>query len=195
MSLQSQLSSGDGKRSGLPRRTFLRSIGLACLFTTPSGATMNNQTSLRSRPLFSLSMRLHPTIELGQTPAGIRRIYPVSGGSFEGDRLSGEVSPWIGSDLLLARPDGTYQQDVRLLLVTDDQQQILMTYRGVRRASAEVDERLKRGEIVDRSEYYLRTTPYFETAATKYAWINGIVAVAQGGRIPGGVHYDVHEIL
>jgi hypothetical protein len=145
--------------------------------------------------LFSLSITLHAMIQLGRTPAGGRRIYPASGGSFEGDRLKGSVSPLIGSDLLLVRSDGTYQQDVRLLLVTDDDEHILMIYRGVRRASPEVDERLARGELVDRSEYYLRTTPYFETAADSYAWINGIVAVAQGGRIPGGVRYDVHEIL
>ncbi|WP_066806908.1 DUF3237 domain-containing protein [Sphingomonas asaccharolytica] len=151
--------------------------------------------SLQSRPLFSLSILLHPTIELGRTPAGGRRVYPVSGGSFEGERVRGSVSPLIGSDLLLERSDGTFQQDVRLLLVTDDDERILMTYRGVRRASSEVDERLARGELVDRSEYYLRTTPYFETAADRYDWINGIVAVAEGGRIPGGVRYDVHEIL
>jgi hypothetical protein len=145
--------------------------------------------------LFSLSILLHPTIQLGRTPAGGRRIYPVSGGSFEGDRLKGSVSPLIGSDLLVVRADGTFQQDVRLLLVTDDGEHILMTYRGIRRASPEVDERLGRGEIVDRSDYYLRTTPYFETAADRYGWINGIVAVAEGGRIPDGVRYDVHEIL
>lgn len=156
---------------------------------------MRHQASLQSRPLFSLLIRLHPTIELGHTPAGERRVFPVSGGSFEGDRLTGEVSPLIGSDLLLLRSDGTCQQDVRLLLITDDQEQILMTYRGIRRASPHVDQRLSRGEIVDRSEYYLRTTPYFETSAPKYSWINSIVAVAQGGRIPGGVSYDVHEIL
>jgi hypothetical protein len=151
--------------------------------------------SLQARPLFDLSIHLHPTIELGRTPAGGRRIFPVSGGSFEGDRLKGEVSPLIGSDLLLMRADGAFQQDVRLLLVTDDDAHILMTYRGVRRASAEVDQRLARGEIVDRSEYYLRTTPYFETSSERYGWINSIVAVAQGGRIPGGVHYEIYEIL
>jgi hypothetical protein len=151
--------------------------------------------SLQARPLFDLSIDLHPPIELGRTPAGGRRIYPVSGGSFTGDRLKGAVSPLIGSDLLLVRADGAFQQDVRLLLVTDDDAQILMTYRGVRRASAEVEQRLARGEIVDASEYYLRTTPYFETSSDRYGWINGIVAVGRGGRIPGGVRYEIHEIL
>lgn len=151
--------------------------------------------SLQSRPLFTLFIALHPTIDLGQTPAGGRRIFPVSGGQFEGERLKGAVSPLIGSDLLLTRQDGTFQQDVRLLLEAEDGGQILMTYRGVRRASAEVSERLARGEMVDAADYYLRTTPYFETASPAHAWINGIVAVAKGGRAPGGVRYDVFEIL
>ncbi|MBB3461349.1 hypothetical protein FHT92_001965 [Rhizobium sp. BK377] len=99
------------------------------------------------------------------------------------------------SDLLLGRADGTFQQDVRLLLTADDGGLILMTYRGVRRSSPVVDERLARGEAVDPSEYYLRTTPYFETAAPPHAWLNQIVAVAQGGRRAGGVEYDVFEVL
>jgi hypothetical protein len=151
--------------------------------------------SLQSRHLFTLFLTLHPALELGQTPAGNRRIFPVSGGYFQGERLNGEVSPLIGSDLLLARADGTFQQDVRVLLVADDGGLILMTYRGVRRSSQVVDERLARGEAVDASEYYLRTTPYFETAAPRHAWLNQIVAVAKGGRRPGGVEYEVFEIL
>jgi hypothetical protein len=151
--------------------------------------------SLQSRHLFTIFMTLLPALELGNTPAGSRRIFPVSGGYFQGERLRGEVSPLIGSDLLLARADGTFQQDVRLLLVADDGGLILMTYRGVRRCSQAVAERLARGEAVDASEYYLRTTPYFETGAPRHAWLNQIVAVAQGGRRPDGVEYDVFEIL
>jgi hypothetical protein len=151
--------------------------------------------SLQSQRLFTLFITLHPTLELGQTPAGGRRIFPVSGGHFEGERLRGEVSPLIGSDLLLARADGTFRQDVRLLLVANDGGLILMTYRGVRRASQAVAERLSRGETVDASEYYLRTTPYFETAAPAHAWLNGIIAVGKGGRCPGGVKYEVFEVL
>jgi hypothetical protein len=143
----------------------------------------------------TLFMTLHPALELGQTPAGSRRIFPVSGGHFRGERLKGEVSPLIGSDLLLGRADGTFQQDVRLLLAADDGGLILMTYRGVRRCSQSIDERLANGEAVDPSEYYLRTTPYFETAAPQHAWLNQIVAVAQGGRRADGVEYDVFEIL
>jgi len=59
------------------------------------------------------------------------------------------TSPLIGSDLLLGRADGMFQQDVRLLLAADDCGLILMTYRGVRRSSQSVDERLADGVEYD----------------------------------------------
>src|SRR5882757_8736512 len=152
-------------------------------------------TELKSRPLFTLSMTLHPMQELGVTPAGERRVVPVSGGRFDGDRLAGEVLPHGGSDLLLTRADGSFQQDVRLTLRTHDGALILMTYRGVRHAAPEVNDRMARGEAVAPSEYYLRIAPFFETAAPAYAWLNRIVAVGVGERLPGGASYDVFEIL
>jgi hypothetical protein len=152
-------------------------------------------SELKSRSLFVITMKLHPIQELGDTPAGNRRVVPVSGGEFIGDRLRGEVLPQAGSDLLLGRPDGSFQQDVRLVLQTDDGALILMTYRGVRTASPEVNARIARGEQVAASDYYLRTVPFFETSSPKYAWLNKIVSVGVGERQPDGVTYEVFEIL
>ncbi|MBO0797255.1 MAG: DUF3237 domain-containing protein [Blastocatellia bacterium] len=150
---------------------------------------------LQSRHLFTITMKLPPTIELGGTPAGKRRVFTVSGGEFIGDRLRGEVLPQAGSDLLLVRADGSSQQDVRLILRTDDGALILMTYRGVRHAPPEVDARIAMGERVEASSYYLRTAPFFETSSPNYAWLNKIVSVGIGERQPDGVRYDVFEIL
>ena len=140
-------------------------------------------------------MTLRPFLDLGDTPLGNRRVFSVSGGQFTGDHLRGEVLPQASSDLLLGRADGSFQQDARLLLRTDDGALILMTYRGVRHASAEVDARAARGEHLSPSDYYLRTAPFFETSSPKYAWLNGIVAVGVGEREPDRVIYDVYEIL
>src|SRR5258708_7188850 len=71
---------------------------------------------LKSRHLFSVDIALHPIQELGATPAGERRVFPVSGGQFSGERLRGEISPHAGSDLLLIRGDSSAQQDVRMIL-------------------------------------------------------------------------------
>jgi Protein of unknown function (DUF3237) len=152
-------------------------------------------SELRSRPLFSIRMTLHPMHELGQTPMGRRRIVPVREGTFEGDRLRGTVRTDAGGDWLLLRADGTYQMDVRLTLETHDGALVLMCYRGVRHASEDVAARIARGEAVPASEYYLRSTPFFETADPRYTWLNNLVAVGVGDRRPDGVSYEVYEIL
>jgi hypothetical protein len=56
-------------------------------------------------------------------------------------------------------------------------------------------ERLGRGEAVDPTAYRLRVTPLFETASQKYGWLNRIVSVGIGQRLPQGLIYDVYEIL
>jgi Protein of unknown function (DUF3237) len=167
---------------------------------SPEGAQPERQANssmkeLKSAHLFTISIKLLPTIEMGNTPAGKRRVFAVAGGEFTGNRIRGTIMPIIGSDLLLVRADGSAQQDVRMLLTTDDGDLVLMTYRGVRHASDEVNARIARGEQVSRSDYYLRTAPFFETSSPRYAWINRIVAVGVGERRADSVVYEVFEIV
>lgn len=152
-------------------------------------------SELRSELLFTVRIELHPLQQLGTTPNGQRSICPVLGGVFAGPRLSGTILPHAGSDHLLRRADGSFQQDVRMTLETDDGALILMTYRGVRHASAEVSARIARGEHVDRHEYYLRIAPFFETGAERYLWLNHIVSVGIGERTSNGADYEIFQIL
>ena len=48
---------------------------------------------------------------------------------------------------------------------------------------------------VDPSQYYFRTTPWFETSSEKYRFLNRIVSVATGRRDPSGPVYDVFQVL
>jgi hypothetical protein len=149
---------------------------------------------IRTAPLFSVTLKVAEIQNLGKTPLGERRIGVVEGGSFEGPKLKGTVMKG-GSDWILIRPDGATQLDVRLTLKTHDGEIIGMTYRGLRHGPAAVIERLNRGEKVDPSEYYFRTAPIFETSSTIYSWLNRIVAVATGNRLPEGPVYHVFEVL
>jgi len=150
---------------------------------------------VRTTPLFTVTLKVPKIQNLGRTPLGERRIGIVAGGSFEGPRLSGTVEESGGSDWILARPDGALQLDVRLALKTTDGHLVGMTYRGYRHGPAAVIERLNRGEAVDPSEYYFRIAPFFETASDKYGWLNRIVAVGLGHRLPEGPVYRVFEVL
>ena len=116
------------------------------------------------------------------------------GGHFEGPKLRGRILPG-GGDWILIRHDGVTQLDVRLTMQTDDEQLIYMTYRGHRHGPKEVIDRVNRGETVDPSEYYFRTTPYFETGSEKYSWLNKAVSVGTGHRLPEGPVYEIFQVL
>jgi hypothetical protein len=108
--------------------------------------------------------------------------------------LSGQVIDG-GSDWQAVRADGSTTLDVRLVLKTDDDAMIAMTYRGVRHGPTDVITRMERGEAVDPERYYFRINPLFETAATTYDWLNRILAVGIGHRRPDGPVYSVFEVL
>jgi hypothetical protein len=152
-------------------------------------------TMIQTSPLFTITLEVPRIVDLGATPNGNRRIATVTGGKFEGERLRGTVQATPGGDWILVRPDGATVLDVRLTLETDDRQLIYMTYRGLRHGPAEVMARLAKGEAVDPSSYYFRTTPAFETASKKYDWLNRIIAIATGRREATGPVYEVFEVL
>lgn len=56
-------------------------------------------------------------------------------------------------------------------------------------------EQLDKGHHVDPASYYFRINALFETGSEKYAWLNRIIAVGKGDRLPGGPVYQVFEIL
>ena len=151
---------------------------------------------LVSRPLFvmELNVAYDRIQDVGQAPVGLRRVFPVDGGTFEGARMRGDVLPG-GADWVLWRADGAMLIDVRIVLRTDDGALIGMQYTGIATSTPEVMARFNRREVVPYADYYVRTTPRFETAAPRYAWLNGIVAVANGARTAGGPVYHVFEVV
>ncbi|RWB40365.1 MAG: DUF3237 domain-containing protein [Mesorhizobium sp.] len=149
---------------------------------------------LHTRPLFSIRLAVDALLAVGGPEGNGRRIGSISGGTFKGDRLSGTVLPG-GTDWQLLRGDGAVQLDARIVLKTDDDALIAMTYVGLRHGPPDVLERLNRGEPVDPGNYYFRIVPSFATSDHRYDWLNRIVAVGIGQRLPTGPDYSVHEIL
>ena len=143
--------------------------------------------------LFRMSLEVEEPDRIGETHAGTRRVVGVSGGAFEGPRLKGQVLSG-GSDWIVVRRDGVLIQDVRIVLQTDDGQNILMSYRGMRHGPEDVMERVNAGEDPDPSEYYFRTTPIFEVPDGEYNWLNKLMAFAVGRRRASGVTYAVYAI-
>ena len=149
--------------------------------------------AVRTRPLFAMKVGVDPIHAIGG-PAGIdRRVGEMLAGRFEGERLSGDILPG-GADWQIVRADGAVLLDARVVLRTDDGATIAMTYEGIRSGPAETMARLARGEAVDPGDYYFRTLPRFATSDARYEWLNRILAVGIGHRLPEGPVYSIFEI-
>ena len=58
-------------------------------------------------------------IQVGESKRGVRRIIPITGGTFSGPKLKGDILPG-GDDWQLVRPDGDTELYARYLLKTHD---------------------------------------------------------------------------
>ena len=150
--------------------------------------------NVRTKPMFAMRLDVRPLLIVGATPGAYRRVGVVTGGSFEGERLSGAVLDG-SSDWQTVRNDGSTTLNVRLVLKTEDGALIGMTYQGLRHGPADIIARIEKGEVVDPASYYFRINPLFETDAAKYDWINRVIAVGIGHRFADGPVYSVFEVL
>jgi len=73
----------------------------------------------RTEFVYEAVFELAPTLNLGDSPLGERRMVPITGGSFEGPNIRGTVLPG-GADRQLIRKDGVRQLDALYELQADD---------------------------------------------------------------------------
>jgi hypothetical protein len=144
--------------------------------------------------LVSYRADLKPPVDVGNGPFGVRRIFDVIGGRAEGPRLRGRLVA-SGGDWLLVDAEGVGRLDVRGTLETDDGASIFIHYHGVLELNEAVLAALEKGESTDFGDSYFMTQPRFETGDPRYAWLNRVVAVAEGRVLPGAVEYRVYEVL
>jgi hypothetical protein len=149
---------------------------------------------LGSQPIFTIDAELAGIMSLGQTPSGERRIINILGGTVTGPRLNGRVLTG-GADWQLIRSDGAADIQARYTIELDTGARILVSSEGVRHGPPAVLEQLTRGEKVDPALYYFRTVMRFETSDPDASWLNRILALARGQRLPNAVRLDVYEVL
>ncbi|HEY9123023.1 MAG TPA: DUF3237 domain-containing protein [Bacteroidales bacterium] len=69
--------------------------------------------------VWEAKVKIAGMINVGQSKRGERRVIPITGGTFKGPKIKGEVLPG-GEDWQLVRPDGDTELYARYLLKTDD---------------------------------------------------------------------------
>jgi hypothetical protein len=154
----------------------------------------NDLPEPRLTKVYRLEATLGQPLDLGETVQGYRRIVPLTGGTFTGPQIKGQLLPGASADWQIVLADGTALGDIRYTLQTDGGDLLYVQSRGVRHGSAEVLARLGRGEDVDASEYTFRTSTQIETAAPDLDWTNKGVFISVGRRQPGGVTYETYLV-
>ena len=144
--------------------------------------------------LFEARATLSAPHVVGETPQGLRRVVPITGGTFSGPKLSGEILSG-GADWQYLRGDGVMVIEAQYLLRTDDGVLIQVHNQGLRHGPPEVMQRLAAGQVVDAREYYFRATPSFSAPASRYDWLNRSLFVCSGARLAQAVQLWFYQIL
>lgn len=149
--------------------------------TTVTFMAESNGTQIDVEHLFTMTATIgdSPTLVRGG-PGGTRFIAEVTGGTFEGPKLSGTILGPAG-DWVTTRKNRTVKLDVRVTLRTDDGEHIYMAYCGI-------------GVPGDDGALGVRTAPLFETGAEKYAWLNDVQGIGIGTSADGSVTYEVYAL-
>lgn len=121
--------------------------------------------------LFKVNITTAPSISIGTTPFGERGFNPITGGSFSGPRLQGNVAPG-GADWGIVGGNGDFSPDVAYVLETHDGGNILVRQRG--RAP--------------------NVFSLFETGSDEYDWLNLVVAYGKATVIDTGVSLDLWQV-
>src|SRR5690606_39551336 len=91
--------------------------------------TGSSPSGVRSTFAFEAEVTVEAPLIVGPSTWGLRRVVPITGGSFKGPRLSGRVLPG-GADWQVVRPDGVLDVDAKYTLLTDDGVTIMVTNKG-----------------------------------------------------------------
>lgn len=133
--------------------------------------------------LYTSEFDLGAAVDAGLSARGLRRVIPITGGRFEGPRLSGTVLPG-GTDWQLVRMDGVVEVEASYVMQVQSGAKVVVKNTGILKASGAVLGALAVGDVPDPSSYYFRTRPSFESGDEELAWLNRTVAVgvAEVGR-------------
>jgi Protein of unknown function (DUF3237) len=143
--------------------------------------------------LMAITAEVGDLVSMGPAPLGERRVVYITGGTFAGTRLRGEVVG--GADWQVLRRDGAIELDARYALKEARGGIVQVVSQGLRYGSPEVLARLAAGEPVDLASYFFRTFMRFETGAAELAFLNTTLAVATAQRHARRVELQCFQVL
>ena len=145
--------------------------------------------------LCDLAVTIAAPVEVGHTPAGLRRMIPITGGTVTGPRMNGKVLAG-GADFQLILGGGTQAHlDARYVIELDDGSRVFVQNTALRVASLENSQRIMQGQPVNTDEVYFRCQPKLEATTPAWAWLNESQFIGTGRRAPDGVFLSCYRVL
>lgn len=142
-----------------------------------------------------LAVTIAAPVEVGHTPAGLRRMIPITGGTVTGPRLNGKVLAG-GADFQLILGGGTQAHlDARYVIELDDGSRVFVQNTALRVASLENSQRIMNGQPVNPEEIYFRCQPKMEATTPAWAWLSESQFIGTGRRAPDGVFLSLYRVL
>jgi Protein of unknown function (DUF3237) len=168
-------------------------IGVSMSLTTASADAGPSAPAPSLAYAFSVRATLAAPLEQGEIDGKRARFIAITGGTVSGPKFEGTVLPG-GGDWQTIAPGGLTEVFARYSLKAKDGTVIAITNAGVRTATPEVIEKLAKGEDVDPSLYYFRTSARFDVAKGPHEWMKRTLFVARGIRKPDHVIIDFYEV-
>jgi hypothetical protein len=140
-----------------------------------------------------LEVEVGPPVEIGRTPAGLRRVIPITGGTVSGPLMTGRIVPG-GADFQVIRTETETVADAKYVLESDRGELVYVENLALRTGSAEDIARLRQDLPVDPARIYFRSSPRFETEAPRLAALTSHVFVGSGVRHPRAVVFDFFQV-
>lgn len=168
-------------------RTFKTLLLLLLFANTAAFAQDGPAPSVPTEYVFTIEAAISGALQMGPSADGERRSVPITGGSFSGKDLRGEVIPG-GADYQLTRSDGTTFITAVYMIRTDDGALINVVNEGY----------IVPPNTNGNAQTYFRTTPKFTAPNGKYGWLNSTVFVSSirfDPAKPGVVIIDVYKVL
>jgi hypothetical protein len=144
--------------------------------------------------LCDLAVTISAPVEVGRTPAGLRRMIPITGGTVTGARVNGKVLAG-GADFQLILDGGTQAHlDARYVIELDDGSRVFVQNTALRVASLENSQRIMNGQPVNPDEIYFRCQPKLEATTPEWAWLSESQFIGSGRRAPDGVFLSFYRV-
>jgi hypothetical protein len=144
------------------------------------------ETAPQTEFVMQLKVTLGQAYTVGETPHGKRMVIPITGGTFEGPLLRGEILNG-GADWQLAKGNRTELEAIYSIR-TDDGVYIHIRNRGI--ISGAPDEH-------GNPSFYFKAAPQFEAPeGSKYAWLNHalFLCAPSAQQVEGGIILNVWKV-